>query len=234
MRAHGKQPREPWTYGEEAAQIALKYLKLRYRLLPYIYTQAVWSSQTGLPVVRPLVLEYQDDPNTHHIDQQYLFGGSLLVAPVFSRSRRRACTFRREGLTLDERTPAWRGVWIEVEAPLDHFLSGERWNNSSPGPELQLRLPGSRPLTLEIYLSSEDQSVGFAMKRSRQSRLPAMGRGSSEIGGDPNHGMLAINLFWGAGCFGKFQNHLIPLEDTLTANSPLDGRSGNRFSVRSA
>lgn len=89
LRAHGKQPREPWAYGEEAAEIAMQYLKLRYRLLPYIYSEAVHSTQSGLSMVRPLVLEYQDDPNTENIDLQYLFGPDFLVAPILTRSNRR-------------------------------------------------------------------------------------------------------------------------------------------------
>jgi alpha-D-xyloside xylohydrolase len=88
VRAHGKQPHEPWTYGPQAEDVARTYLKLRYRLLPYIYSQAIKSTQSGLPMVRPLVLEFQDDPTTQPLDQQYLFGDSFLVAPVLRADQR--------------------------------------------------------------------------------------------------------------------------------------------------
>ena len=82
-RCHGVTPREPWEFGEEAMEIFRKFARLRYRLLPYLYSLAVEASRTGLPVVRPLVLEYPDDPATHDLDDQFLLGPNLLVAPVF-------------------------------------------------------------------------------------------------------------------------------------------------------
>jgi len=85
-RCHGTTPREPWAFGEDAVEIFKKYARLRYRLLPYLYTLAEQATRTGLPVVRPLVLEYQDDPRTYDVDLQYLLGDALLIAPVFEKS----------------------------------------------------------------------------------------------------------------------------------------------------
>ncbi len=82
-RCHGVTPREPWEFGKRAEDIFKKYVKLRYRLLPYIYSCAKLSTITGLPVMRPLILEYQDDPNCANLDLEYLFGESFLVSPVF-------------------------------------------------------------------------------------------------------------------------------------------------------
>lgn len=158
LRAHGKQPREPWEYGDEAAEIAMKYLKLRYRLLPYIYSEAVRSTQTGLPMVRPLVLEYQDDPNTENIDLQYLFGPDFLVAPLLTHSNR-----RRVYLPQGEWYDYWTkekiqgGRWIEVDAPLGTLPLWVRDKAIIPmGPEMEYvnQIPLD-PLTLEIYGPSE-------------------------------------------------------------------------------
>ena len=85
-RCHGTTPREPWEFGEDALDVFREYARLRYRLLPYLYTYAEVAARTGLPVVRPLVLEYQDDPTVHRMDTQYLLGEDLLVAPVFTDS----------------------------------------------------------------------------------------------------------------------------------------------------
>lgn len=112
VRAHGKQAREPWAFGTEVEEISLKYLKLRYRLLPYIYTQAIKSSKTGIPMVRAMLLDFQDDPTTRNIDLQYMFGDNFLVAPV---------------LTHDGRFEAYlpAGDWVDFWSK--ETVSGPRW-----------------------------------------------------------------------------------------------------------
>ncbi len=85
-RCHGTTPREPWAFGERAVEIFRKFARLRYRLLAYLYSYAAIARETGLPVVRPLVLEYDDDPGTYDVGLQYLLGEELLVAPVFDES----------------------------------------------------------------------------------------------------------------------------------------------------
>ncbi len=154
LRAHGKQPREPWKYGDEAAEIAMDYLKLRYRLLPYIYTEAVKSSQTSLPMVRPLVLAYQDDPNTENLDLEYLFGDSFLVAPILTRSTRRK-VYLPEGGWFDYWTKRFHhgGAWIEIDAPLDTLPLWVRAGAVIPyGPEMDyVDEKPLNPLTLELY-----------------------------------------------------------------------------------
>ncbi|GIV53184.1 MAG: hypothetical protein KatS3mg038_3705 [Candidatus Kapaibacterium sp.] len=111
-RAHGPIHREPWAFGEQALTIFRKYAKLRYRLLPYVWSTAVQSVKTGLPVMRPLVLDWQDDPTTATIDDQWMFGEWLLVAPI-----------------LDERNvrriylPA--GRWFDFWS--DEAIDGPRW-----------------------------------------------------------------------------------------------------------
>ncbi|WP_254547125.1 alpha-xylosidase [Halomarina pelagica] len=110
-RCHGTTPREPWAFGEDVVEIFREYARLRYSLLPYLYTYAEIAARTGLPVVRPLVLEYQDDPTTHRLDTQYLVGTDLLVAPVFEAEGSR-----------DVYLPA--GEWIDVRTDERH--EGER------------------------------------------------------------------------------------------------------------
>jgi alpha-D-xyloside xylohydrolase len=88
-RAHGTTTRLPWEYGEEALRIFRDYTRLRYRLLPYIYTYASLAAETSLPMIRPMVLEFPDDPHTYTLDLQYMFGSELLVAPIYNRSGHR-------------------------------------------------------------------------------------------------------------------------------------------------
>jgi len=90
VRLHGTLPlRVPWTFGERATENFRYYSKLRYRLIPYIYSQAYQSTQTGLPMMRAMVLEFQDDPNVYNLEDQYLFGDSFLVAPICTSNNER-------------------------------------------------------------------------------------------------------------------------------------------------
>ena len=100
-RCHGTTPREPWEFGPEAEAIFRRYANLRYRLLPYIYATAVQATQTGMPVVRALVLKYSRDPNVRHLDSEYLFGDSFLVAPVLARGARRRMVYLPAGEWVD-------------------------------------------------------------------------------------------------------------------------------------
>lgn len=72
----------PWTYGEEAERIFIKYDSLRYTLLPYIYTAAHDMYETSRPLMAPLLMDYQQDENTYRISDQYMFGRSVMVCPV--------------------------------------------------------------------------------------------------------------------------------------------------------
>jgi alpha-D-xyloside xylohydrolase len=120
-RCHGTTPREPWEFGQEAEVIFRRYAKLRYRLLPYIYSTAVQAARTGLPVVRALVLKYPNDPNVRHLDSQYLFGDHFLVAPVLERGARRRLLYLPVGEWVDywSRETYEGPGWLNYPAPLE-------------------------------------------------------------------------------------------------------------------
>ena len=84
MRAHGHDGREPWLYTKNAQEILRKYLKLRYRLFPYIYSSAWQGTSEGIPMMRAMVLEYQDNPDAWLSENQYFWGDWFLVAPALS------------------------------------------------------------------------------------------------------------------------------------------------------
>ncbi|MCG7526950.1 alpha-xylosidase [Streptomyces sp. OfavH-34-F] len=84
-RLHGNVSyRVPWEFGEEAVDVARKFTLLKHRLMPYLYGAAVEAHRTGVPVMRPMLLEFPGDPATRTLDRQYMLGPDLLVAPVFS------------------------------------------------------------------------------------------------------------------------------------------------------
>ncbi|KAG9023526.1 hypothetical protein FRB95_012978 [Tulasnella sp. JGI-2019a] len=84
-RLHGSfSYRVPWLYGEEAVKVCSELSKLKMRLMPYIYAQGIKSHETGVPLMRSMVIEFPEDPTSAFLDKQYMLGDSLLIAPVFS------------------------------------------------------------------------------------------------------------------------------------------------------
>lgn len=148
--------RDPWLFKSNAEQIFRTYDKLRYRLLPYIYTYAWIAHQTGVPIMRAMVLEYQDDPEGYDKDFQYFFGKELLVAPIYTKSNKRKIYFP-EGVWIDY----WTGEKytgpknISYSAPLDRLPLFVKAGAIIPmGPEMDyVDEKLCDPLTLDIYPS---------------------------------------------------------------------------------
>jgi alpha-D-xyloside xylohydrolase len=83
MRAHGERTHnEVWAYGKQAEPILEKYLRLRYQLIPYIYSAAHHTYETGAPYTRALFMDFPNDPNVANMTDEYMFGPGFLVAPV--------------------------------------------------------------------------------------------------------------------------------------------------------
>ena len=83
FRAHGSRPaNEVWSYGSQAEPILEKYLRLRYQLMPYIYSLGYRTWLTGAPFLRALPLDFPNDPKVADLGDEYMFGPAFLVAPV--------------------------------------------------------------------------------------------------------------------------------------------------------
>jgi len=157
FRSHGWVWREhvPWAHGAEVEAICRQYAELRYRLLPYTYTMA-WQAHTlGLPLMRPLVLNYPDDPRVWQLGHEFLWGDDLLVAPVTREGVKAWPVYLPAGGWYD----FWSGARYEgpggvtLDAPLDRLPLLVRAGAIVPlGPVVQHS--GERPLdevTLLIY-----------------------------------------------------------------------------------
>ena len=96
-------PNEVWSFGDEAYGLIVQTLALRERLRPYLHAQMELASSTGLPPMRPLFVDFPDDEQSWHIEDQFLFGPDLLVAPVTEYGARRA-----------EGVPASGGAVVEL------------------------------------------------------------------------------------------------------------------------
>ena len=84
-RLHGSTSyRVPWAYDEESVDVVRFFAKLKASLMPYLYRNAVETSETGIPMMRSMVLEFQGDKNVEYLSKEYMFGDSLLVAPIFN------------------------------------------------------------------------------------------------------------------------------------------------------
>ena len=117
-RCHGAPPREPWAYGETFIDDFRRAVELKYRLMPYIYAQAVRSSAEGHPMLRTLFFEFPEDPTSWFIEDQYLLGEALLVAPLFEDGAKGRQVYVPPGTWIDYQTgrvyEGARWHWIEA------------------------------------------------------------------------------------------------------------------------
>jgi alpha-D-xyloside xylohydrolase len=138
-RFHGLGEREPWEYGEQAESIVRKWLEWRYQLIPYLQACALEAHQTGIPVMRSMVLSFPNDRIAWQFDQQYMLGGSLLVVPVVVPGGK--CRFY---LPAGRWFDIWNQTWVngpgmyERDVPLDHIPVFGREGTLLPlGPAVQ-------------------------------------------------------------------------------------------------
>jgi alpha-D-xyloside xylohydrolase len=88
MRAHGsRKGTEVWSYGKQAEEVISKYLRLRYTLMPYIYSLGKQTYDTGAPFMRALFMDFPNDPHVSNMGDEYMFGPAFLVAPVTEQGR---------------------------------------------------------------------------------------------------------------------------------------------------
>ncbi len=188
-RLHGElQPREPWTFGgdRDPAYLAIaKFDRLRYRMLPYVYSVAGSVTRDDSTMMRPLVMDFPGDPAARTVSDEYLFGPELLVAPVTSyRARSRwAYLPRNPGGWFDFWTGAAvaGGGPVSASAPLDSIPLYVRAGSILPfGPDRQFTSDTSGdPLTIRVYSGAdgdfvlyEDDGVSTGYERGEYARIP--------------------------------------------------------------
>jgi alpha-D-xyloside xylohydrolase len=174
FRVHGsKTPREMWYYGEESFKSQLKFDHLRYRLMPYIYSLAGKVTQDDYTLMRGLVMDFGTDKNVLSIDDQFMFGPSLLVNPVTKYK----ATSRQVYLPL---SAGWYDFWtgnyikggqtIEAAAPLETMPLYVKAGSIIPmGPFIQYATEKpADPLEIRIYKGAngsfnlyEDESENY-------------------------------------------------------------------------
>ncbi|HVG41060.1 MAG TPA: TIM-barrel domain-containing protein [Chitinophagaceae bacterium] len=147
--------KEPWKYGADALRNFKKYDSLRYSLLPYIYSNAWQMFQTGEPLMRALVLDYQDDENVYEIGDQYLFGHNIMVCPVVTKGAQTRTVYLPEG----EWYNYWTGEkhvgkqYLHILTPLDSIPLFIKSGSIIPSQSVQQYVGEKKidTLTIDIY-----------------------------------------------------------------------------------
>lgn len=118
-RTHGAPPREPWEYDEAFVEEFRRTIEMRYALMPYLLAQAKEASRLGHPLLRTLFFEFPDDPTSWLIEDEYMLGSSLLVAPLFAE-------------TMERHVYLPPGSWIDYQSGRSY--EGGRWHRVAAGP----------------------------------------------------------------------------------------------------
>ncbi len=128
FRAHsetGMPDKEPWTFGADVEKHSREILDFRYRLLPYLYNEFYNASRTGVPIMRPMFLQYQDDDECYREEagKQFMLGESLLVAPVLSDKETNKKLYLPKGYWMDlwDHKKYTGNQWITVDAPISRI-----------------------------------------------------------------------------------------------------------------
>lgn len=114
-RVHGAPPTEPWHYGKDFTDYFRKCAELKYKLMPYVYAQAKECSENGWPMMRALALEFPDDKGAWQIEDQYMFGSDMLVAPMLEDGKNRDVYLPGADKWIDYQTgkvysPGWNNI----------------------------------------------------------------------------------------------------------------------------
>ena len=115
-RAHGAPPTEPWLISESFTKAFRESAELKYRLMPYVYAQAKDCTEKGLPMVRALFVEFPNDPGAWLVEDEYMFGEQILVAPLMESGTSRTC-YLPKGKWIDyQNGKVYEGGYQDIEA----------------------------------------------------------------------------------------------------------------------
>ncbi|MDP2137007.1 MAG: glycoside hydrolase family 31 protein, partial [Candidatus Didemnitutus sp.] len=172
--------KEPWRFGTYYENIVRKYLKLRYRLMPFLYTTLEEAHRTGVPLFRPLLLNFQSDTNTLNMDDQFMVGDALLAAPVVTAGQRAREVYLPAGRWYEfESGAAVRGGdMLRVDAPLDHMPLYVRGGSIVPS-TVSMNYTDEKPwnpLRFDIY--PDDQGTATGSLYEDDGRSPDYKQGS--------------------------------------------------------
>lgn len=164
-RAHGAPPTEPWLYDSKRVQdVFRKSAEMKYRLMPYVYAQVKECTEKGLPMLRALFVEFPDDPGAWKVDDEYLFGSQILVAPLLESGMTGRTVYLPEGKWIDYQTEkVYEGGWHRIEAGSLPIIMLVR--DGSVLPHLKLAQSTAEmdwsKMSLKVYSADKKQAEGL-------------------------------------------------------------------------
>jgi alpha-glucosidase len=184
MRTHtaiGTPDQEPWSYGTTHEAFNRAAIELRYQLLPQIYNVMAEATRTGLPAMRPLMLEYPDDPQAWGLDDEFMFGADLLIAPVLQEAVRSRDVYLPKGDWYDFWTGARVAGGAVVQTPVTMeripiFVRGGAFVFRQPVVQHTGEMPG-QPLEVHVFpaptseaMLYEDDGASLAYEQGQSMR----------------------------------------------------------------
>ncbi|MDP4085277.1 MAG: glycoside hydrolase family 31 protein [Bacillota bacterium] len=156
---------EPWAFGEEIESISRQYIEMRYKWMPYFYSLFYSASQTGLPIVRPLLLEYPEDRNVYNLCDQFLLGDQVIVAPIYRPDTQVRSVYLPEGGWVDFWTGEFYkgGEHILKHAPLDILPLFIKAGAILPESSVRQHAGESEPLTMNVYIKNQSAQSSFQL-----------------------------------------------------------------------
>jgi alpha-D-xyloside xylohydrolase len=186
LRVHGTRnpdENELWSYGPDAQKILVNFDKLRYRMLPYIYSLAWKTTSAGYTPMRPLVMDFRTDERAQNIGDQFMFGPAFLVSPVTDPAATTRQLYLPDAKWYDfwSVAPVAGGHVIEANAPIDRLLLYVRAGSILPlGPDLEWSTEKpADPIELRIYPGAdgdftlyEDENDNYNYEKGKYATIP--------------------------------------------------------------
>ncbi|HTR43635.1 MAG TPA: glycoside hydrolase family 31 protein [Pseudomonadales bacterium] len=184
FRVHGTtNPKEMWRFDEATQKILIEYDKLRYHLLPYIYSTSWMVTHDGYTMMRPLVMDFQSDTNVFNIPDQFMFGPALMACPVTGAGEMNRSVYLPAG-------PEWYDFWtgeklsggqhVTAASPTETMPLYVRAGSIIPyGPEIQYATQSSDPIELRVYRGAnghftlyEDENDNYDYEKGIYATIP--------------------------------------------------------------
>jgi alpha-D-xyloside xylohydrolase len=207
LRLHGdRKQADIWSFGKEAETIMARYDRLRYQLIPYIYSQAKFTHDTGAPFMRPLWMDFPQDPNVADIGTEYMFGPAFLVAPVTEQGQTEKDVYLPAGsdwYSFWTKEKLAGGRWVKVAAPIDQIPVFVKAGSIVPiGADIQSTATRQAIAEVQVYPGKDgefnlydDDGVSYDYEKGKSSltRL-RWSEGSGKLTASGNDGGLARSL----------------------------------------
>jgi alpha-glucosidase len=225
---------EPWRYGKYYEDIIRKYLKLRYRLMPFLYTTLEEAHRTGMPLIRPLLLNYQEDESTLDLDDEFMVGRDLLVAPVLKPDLTERLVYLPQGTWFDYWTGKkyTGGTMIRADAPLETVPMFVRGGAIIPmGPEMNYTgEKPSDPLSFMIY--GDEKGEAHSTLYEDDGTSPAYKQGAfrrTSVNVSSSNGATQVNLSAPEGTYNPGRRNLLFVfnSNASARQVSLDGKALN-------